>query len=175
MKNEMKSESVTNNKGIMASGDINNEYDSIQKGAPPVPLWKTWGLRFFFTAMVLVLGFNQLNYILEGASEWTRWRGLGHSMLFALAVFAIGGVFRPLAFLPIMIYEIVWKAVWLVVVALPPWLAGEQIPTVVSVKSSMIGICLIIIVIPWKYVWWRYFTQPIEPWRRKKQVSINQE
>jgi hypothetical protein len=96
-------------------------------------------------------------------------------MLFALAVFAIGGVFRPLAFLPIMIYEIVWKAVWLVVVALPPWLAGEQIPTVVSVKGSMIGICLIIIVIPWKYVWWRYFTQPIEPWRRKKQVSINQE
>ena len=169
----MKSEPVNDNQGVNGSGDINNEYQSIQKGAPLVPLWKTRGLRVFFAGMVLVLGSNQLNYILEGASEWTPWRGLGHSMLFALAVFAIGGLFRPLAFLPIMIYEIVWKAVWLGVVALPPWLAGEEIPAVVSVKGSMIGICLIIIVIPWKYVWWRYFTQPIEPWRRKKQVSNN--
>lgn len=164
----MKSKPVTENEGVKTNGYINKEYDSIQKDAPLVPLWKTWGLRLFFAAMVIVLGSNQLNYILEGASEWTRWRGLGHSMLFALAVFAIGGLFRPLVFLPIMIYEIAWKAVWLVVVALPPWLAGQEIPSVVNTKSSIIGICLIIIVIPWKYVWWKYFTQPIEPWRRKK-------
>ena len=167
----MKSKPVAANESVNANRDNNNEHGTIQNEAPTVPLWKTWGLRFFFIAMVLVLGSNQLNYILGGASEWTPWRGLGHSMLFALAVFAIGGVFRPLAFLPIMLYEIVWKAVWLAVVALPPWLAGEQIPGVVNAKSSMIGICLIIIVIPWKYVWWRYVTQPIEPWRRKKQVS----
>ncbi|MEW6998102.1 hypothetical protein AADZ86_10390 [Colwelliaceae bacterium BS250] len=169
----MKSKPVTDNEDVNASGDINNEYDSIQKDAPPVPLWKTWGLRIIFAAMVIVLGSKQLNYILEGASEWGNWRGLGHAMLFTLAVLAIGGVFRPLAFLPIMIYEIAWKTVWLVVVALPPWLAGEQIPGIVSVKGSIIGICLLIILIPWKYVRWRYFTQPIEPWRRNKQVSKN--
>ncbi|MCF6437485.1 hypothetical protein [Pseudoalteromonas sp. MMG022] len=167
----MKSKSVTDNEAVNTSVDNQSKYDSIQKSAPLVPLWKTWGLRVFFAGMVFVLGSNQLNYILEGASQWTPWRGLGHSMLFALAVFAIGGLFRPLAFLPIMLYEIVWKALWLVVVALPPWLAGEEIPSIVSVKGSTIGICLIMIVIPWKYVWWRYFTQPIEPWRRKKQVG----
>lgn len=141
----------------------------IESGAPIVPLWRIWGLRLFFAGMVFILGKNQLMYILEGSSEWGNWRGLGHSMLFALALFAIGGLFRPLAFLPIMIYEIVWKATWLVVVALPPFLAGEAIPTVVSVKGSMIGICLIAICIPWKYVWWKYFTLPVEPWRRKKE------
>ncbi|BBN82326.1 hypothetical protein PA25_23110 [Pseudoalteromonas sp. A25] len=171
----MKSKSDTNNEGINVSENNNSECGSIAKGAPPVPLWKTWGLRVFFAGMVVVLGSNQFNYILEGASEWGNWRGLGHSMLFALAVFAIGGLFRPLAFLPIMIYEIVWKAVWLFVVALPPWLSGEEIPGIVSVKGSIIGICLIMIVIPWKYVWWRYFAQPIEPWRRKKQKSDNTE
>lgn len=144
----------------------------IENGAPSVSLWKMWGLRLFFAGMVFVLGKNQLLYILEGASEWARWRGLGHSMLFALALFAIGGMFRPLTFLPLMIYEIVWKGIWLLVVALPPWLVGEEIPTIVSVKGSLIGICLIAICIPWKYVWWRYFEQPIEPWRRKK-VSHN--
>lgn len=148
--------------------DTNNnttDYESASNGAPSVPLWQIWGLRLFFAGIVFVLGSKQLNYILEGASEWTNWRGLGHSMLFALAIFAIGGLFRPIAFLPIMLYEIVWKGVWLVVVALPPWLAGEQIPAIVSVKGSLIGICLIMIVIPWKYVWWRYVKQPIEPWK----------
>ncbi|HSG53690.1 MAG TPA: hypothetical protein VLA40_16425 [Rheinheimera sp.] len=171
----MKSKAVSNNERVSLNGGNNNQYDSIQKGAPAVPLCKTWGLRLFFAGMVFVLGKNQLSYILEGTSAWTPWRGLGHSMLFALAVFAIGGLFRPLAFLPIMIYEIAWKTVWLVVVALPLWLAGEQIPGIVSVKGSIIGICLICIVIPWKYVWWKYFTQPIEPWRRKKQESNNKQ
>ncbi|MDM7860403.1 hypothetical protein QTP81_07330 [Alteromonas sp. ASW11-36] len=144
-----------------------------ENGAPSVPLWKTWGLRLFFAGMVVVLGKNQLLYILDGASEWTPWRGLGHSMLFALSLFAIGGLLRPLAFLPLMIYEVVWKAIWLTVVAMPPFLAGDEIPAIVSAKGSLIGICLICLVIPWRYVWWKYVTQPIEPWRRKKQENSN--
>lgn len=163
------------NKSVMANEEINtnkdiSDYESNLSGAPSVALWKTWGLRIIFAAMVIVLGSKQLNYILAGASEWSNWRGLGHSMLFTLAVLAIGGVFRPLAFLPLMIYEIAWKIVWLVVVAMPPWLAGQEIPAIVNAKSSIIGICILLVLIPWKYVWWRYFTLPIEPWRRKKQV-----
>lgn len=164
----MQSKSVIDNQGVNTARDNNNEYDSSLNGAPQVPLWKTWGLRLFFAGMVVILGKLQLGYILEGSSEWGNWRGLGHSMLFTLAVLAIGGLFRPLAFLPVMIYEIAWKTVWLVVVALPPWLADEKIPAIVDVKSSIIGIFLIIIVIPWRYVWWRYFMLPLEPWRRKK-------
>lgn len=147
---------------------IENE---IIKGAPAVPLWKTWGLRLFFAGLVFVIGRWQLIYILEGPSDWTPWRGVGHSFLFALAILSIGGMFRPLALLPIMIFEIVWKVVWLLAVALPLWMAGEQIPGVVSIKGSIIGSCLIATVIPWKYVWWRYFKQPLEPWRRKKQKA----
>ena len=148
---------------------IENE---MEKGAPIVPLWKTWGLRVFFAGLVFVIGRWQLTYILEGSADWTPWRGVGHSLLFALAVLAIGGMFRPLAFLPVMLFEIVWKVLWLAVVALPLWMAGEPIPGVVSVKGSLIGVGLIIICVPWKYVWWRYFTLPIEPWRHKKQSTI---
>jgi len=164
----MQKQPVIENDEITTSKVTHNENEAIQSTAPPVALWQTWGLRIIFAAMVIVLGSKQLNYILEGASQWNNWRGLGHSMLFTLAVLAIGGVFRPLAFLPLMIYEIAWKLVWLLVVALPPFLAGEPIPGIVSVKGSVIGICLIMVLIPWKYVWWRYFKQPIEPWRGKK-------
>ncbi len=143
----------------------------IENGAPIVPLWKTWGLRIFFAGLVFVIGKWQLMSILGGPYEWTSWRGVGHLLLFTLAILAIGGMFRPLTFLPVMLFEIVWKVVWLAAVALPLWMAGEQIPGVVSVKGSIIGSCLIAICIPWKYVWWKYFTLPIEPWRRKKQLA----
>ena len=38
----MKSKSVTNNDAVVTGENIKDEYDSILKGAPPVPLWKTW-------------------------------------------------------------------------------------------------------------------------------------
>ncbi len=167
----MKREPVTSNEDLLVKRDINDEYDSTEKGAPLVPLWKTWGLRLFFAGLVFVIGKWQLISILGGPSEWTSWQGVGHSLLLALAILSIGGMFRPLTFLPIMLFEIVWKTVWLSAVALPLWMAGEQIPGVVSVQGSIIGTGLIIICVPWKYVWWRYFTQAIEPWRCNKQVS----
>lgn len=68
-----------------------------------------------------------------------------------------------------MIYEVVWKAVWLIVVALPPFLAGEEIPRTVITTRTIIGICLLTILIPWKYV-----LQPIEPWKRKIQIDDEQ-
>ena len=167
----MKSNHIENS--YLASSDItsNREYRKTDQTPPSVALWKTWGLRLFFAGLVFVIGKWQLMSLLGGPSEWAPWRGAGHSLLLALAILSIGGMFRPLAFLPIMLFEVVWKAVWLTAVALPLWMAGEQIPGIVSVKGSIIGTGLIIICIPWKYVWWRYFTLPIEPWRRKKQVA----
>lgn len=133
--------------------------------APPVPLWKTWGLRLIFAAMVIVLGAKQLSFIVEGSAEWGAWKGLGHSMLVTLAVLAVVGVFRPLAMLPLMLYEMVWKAVWLLIIALPAFLDGRAVPSIVSVTGSSIGIVLLIILIPWRYVWWCYVAQPAERWR----------
>jgi hypothetical protein len=145
--------------------------DEIKREEPLVPLWQIWGLRLMFAAMVIVLGSRQLTYILEGSADWEPWRGLGHSMLFSLALLALVGVFRPIRLLPLMIYEVVWKSVWLLVVAMPPWLAGQPVPEIVNATGSMIGIAIITILIPWRYVWWAYVAQPIERWRPSQRVN----
>ncbi|WP_100644383.1 hypothetical protein [Alteromonas facilis] len=167
----MKSNPTIEQESAEISKSNQSQYGVVLEAPPVIPLWKTWGLRLFFAGLVFVIGRWQLMSILEGPSDWTPWRGVGHSLLFALAILAVGGMFRPIAFLPVMLFEIIWKAVWLAVVALPLWLAGEEIPGIVSVKGSLIGVGLIIICVPWKYVWWRYFAHPIEPWKRKKEVS----
>lgn len=142
-----------------------HEVNIAESGAPPVPLWRTGGLRLIFAAMALTLGLKQWTYIFNGTADWTKWEGLGHSMLATLALLAIAGVFHPLKLLPLMLYEMAWKTVWLLAIALPAWLDGRPVPTIVNVTATLIGIVILIILVPWRFVWWSYISQPVERWR----------
>jgi hypothetical protein len=86
-------------------------------------------------------------------------------MLATLGLLAIFGVFHPLKLLPLMLFEIAWKSVWLLSVALPARLGDRVVPEIVNVPASIAGIVIVSILIPWRYVYWRYFAQPVEPWR----------
>ncbi len=142
--------------------------EEFENHAPPIPLWQTWGLRLIFAAIAIVLGSKQLGFVLDGTADWAPWKGLGHSMLLTLAILSFVGIFHPIKFLPLMLYEIAWKTVWLLVIALPAWTAGRDIPDIVNITASSVGIVVVCILIPWRYVWWRYVVQPIEPWRRNR-------
>ena len=132
---------------------------------PPVALWRTWGLRLIFAAMVLVLGSNQWSQILAGTDDWPAWEGLGRSMLAMLALLALAGVFHPLKMLPLMLYEMGWKLVWLLAIALPAWVDGRVVPDIVNVTATCIAMVVLTILIPWRYVWRQYILNPAEPWR----------
>lgn len=144
------------------------EAGQVGSGAPPVALWRTWGLRLIFAAMAIVLSTEQWSYILGGTADWSEWQGLGHCMLATLGPLAILGVFHPIKLLPLMLFEIAWKTVWLLGIALPAWLGDRIVPDIVNVPASSIGIVVVSMLIPWRYVWWRYVVQPAEPWRRDK-------
>jgi len=93
----------------------------IENNAPQVPFSKTKYFKLYFVGMVFLLVKNSQLYRLKDCYRWNNWQELGHSMLFA-----IGRLFRLLAFLLIMIYKAVCKAVCLSVVILPVFLTGEE-------------------------------------------------
>ena len=142
------------------------EAGQVGSGAPPVALWRTWGLRLIFAAMAIVLSAEQWSYLLGGTANWSSWKGVGHSMLATLGLIAILGILHPVKLLPLMLFEIAWKAIWLLAIALPAWLGDRAVPDIMNVPASCIGIVVVSILVPWRHVWWRYFSQPIEPWRR---------
>lgn len=147
------------------------EAGQVGSEAPPVTLWRTWGLRLIFAAMAIVLSTEQWSYILGGTAAWSEWKGLGHCMLAILGLLAILGVFHPVKLLPLMLFEIAWKTVWLLGIALPAWLGDRVVPDIVNVPASAIGIVVVSMLMPWRYVWWRYVVQPVEPWRRDKNAA----
>ncbi len=79
------------------------------------------------------------------------------SLLGALALLAALGIRFPLKMLPILIFELIWKLIWVFGFALPTWLNhGLDNYTRETLFACLIGILLIPIVIPWRYVYNHY-------------------
>lgn len=98
---------------------------------------------------------------------WDRWHGVGASMLAALTLLCAVGIRYPLQMLPLLVFELAWKVIFLVAVALPLWRAGALDPaTRASAIECLPGVILVPLVLPWGYVWANYVKKAGDRWRR---------
>jgi hypothetical protein len=95
-------------------------------------------------------------------------------MLAALALSAGLGIRYPLQMLPLLLFELVWRAIWLISVALPLWSANQLGPdTLESLPSILFGEITVLIVIPWRYVFANYVKKPGDRWSTVAQDGGN--
>jgi len=57
--------------------------------------------------------------------DWSLAQGVASSLLAALSVLAVFGIRYPLQMLPVLLFELEWKAIWLIAIALPRWFSHE--------------------------------------------------
>ena len=97
---------------------------------------------------------------------WTLARGVANSLLAALSLLAGLGIRYPLQMLPVLLFELGWKAIWLIAIALPRWVAHDVDPdtwrTSITCLAAMV-ICPLLI--PWSYVFTNYVMKPGDRWR----------
>ncbi len=135
---------------------------------PPVATWRINAMRFLFLLMAVVMGAMFVwPQLLFHSADWDVMRGLAKSMLAALALMSLLGVRYPMQMLPLMLYEIAWKTVWLVLIAGRAWMAGRWSADLESLFQDCIGIIIAYFIVPWRYVWARYVMQPMEPLRQR--------
>ncbi len=134
---------------------------------PDVAMWRINAMRLLFLLMALVMGSVVWSQLLFQSADWPVARGLAKSMLAALALLSLLGVRYPLQMLPLMIYEVAWKTVWLLLIALRAWTAGKWNADIESLFVDCIGIVIAYFIVPWRYVWARYVRQPMEPLVRR--------
>ena len=99
------------------------------------------------------------------ASSLSVMEGAVVSMLVAMSLLAFLGLRRPLAMLPILVFEVAWKLIWLAAVAVPHLLAGDMDAPTEKLYSSILWVVLPLAVTPWDYVWKRYVKAPGDRWR----------
>jgi hypothetical protein len=130
-----------------------------------VPLWRLYFLRAVYLLLAVGGSFISWAEILDPAASWKFMNGVVVCMLGALSLLALLGVRYPLQMLPLLFWEISWKLIWLLRIALPAWRSGHIDPAVSSNLFSCVLVILVIAAVPWSYVWRHYLSKPGDPWR----------
>jgi len=130
-----------------------------------VSILRLYLLRALYLLITVGLSFTIWPQILNHPTPWSLWHGVGCSLLAAVSVLAALGIRYPLKMLPVLFFELVWKSIWLLAVALPLWKAGKMdAVNLETTQNCLMGI-IVPLVIPWKYVWANYVKMPGDRWK----------
>ena len=130
-----------------------------------VSTFRLYLMRSLYLLMFLGQGSIQWPQIVH-ASASSFWHGVGSSLLLGMALVSLLGVRYPLQMLPVLLFELLWKIIWSLAIALPQWSAGRMDPDVLeSAPSVLFGVIIVPIVIPWTYVFANYVNKPGDRWR----------
>ena len=127
-----------------------------------VSLVRLYVLRAMY--LVLAIGLGAM-IVPEIVSHPLASRGVIVSLLGAVWLLAFLGLRYPLEMLPLLMFELGWKSIWMIAYGLPQWSAGQLPPTFAEDFFNIgFGMILMPLVIPWTYVWRHYIKQPGARW-----------
>jgi hypothetical protein len=130
-----------------------------------VSLFRLYALRTAYLFVAAGLAATVWPLLIMHSPQWPLMNGVVCSMLGALSVLAAFGIRYPLQMLPVLLFELLWKGIWLIAVALPLWSADQiDARTWATVRDCVVAVVLIP-VIPWRYVIAQYVTRPGDRWR----------
>lgn len=127
-----------------------------------VSLLRLYILRAMY--LVLVVGLGAM-IVPQLVSHEVTSRGVIAALLGAVWLLAFLGLKYPLKMLPLLLFELAWKAIWMIFYGLPQWSAGQYPPTFAEDFFNIAFGGVLLLVIPWGYVWRHYVKAPSERWR----------
>jgi hypothetical protein len=138
-------------------------------GDRKVSLLRLYLLRATYLLLVIGLGGMILPELL-----WHQptARGVIPSLLGGVWLLAFLGLRHPLQMLPVLMFELAWKAIWFFDYGLPQWYSGHFPPTFADDFNPIAaGVILMPIVIPWGYVYRHHIKAKGDRWSRENQTD----
>lgn len=129
---------------------------------------RLWVMRAMYLVMALGIGLTIWPLIISHGSTLPRMTGVAWALLGTIGLLALLGIRYPLRMLPLLLVELSWKVIWLTAFALPRWLDGtldEAMRT--TIFETSLG-AVLILVIPWRYLWANYVVRPGDPWALRR-------
>lgn len=124
------------------------------EGVRPVNIYL---LQTVFLLIFLFVGYDSWSALFTHEGAWNPMRAAALSMFAAYSLLSILGVFRPLKMLPIMVFVVVYKSIWLLFVAYPLWAAGQLAGSPAEEMTKVfLWVPLAIVAVPWKYALDKY-------------------
>lgn len=123
---------------------------------------RLWVMRAMYLLMAIGIGLTIWPLIVSHGSTVPRMTGVAWALLGTIGLLALIGLRYPLQMIPLLLVELTWKVIWLSAFALPRWLDGTlDKPMRTTIFETSLG-AVLILVIPWTYVWRHYVREPAD-------------
>lgn len=132
---------------------------------PQVSLFRLYTLRIAYFIMAAGLGAFVWPDVIRHTNEFGAAHGIQCALLAGLGLTAALGLRYPVQMLPVLIFELTWKAIYLVAFALPLWRAHQITDAVAADIRAVAMVIILVPLIPWRYVFTHYVLKPGDRWK----------
>lgn len=124
-------------------------------------------LRAAYFMIFVFLTTQVLPQVILRGTSYPHMSGVARALLGALGLLALLGIRYPIKMLPILLFELAWKAIWVFAIGLPLRMANKLDPgQAQTFVDCTFGVVFCLIVIPWPYVIDTYFRAAGDRWKR---------
>jgi hypothetical protein len=137
--------------------------DAQPRHEPSLPTWRLNLMRVGYLVMGGGLAVYKWPEFLAH-EPWELMHGTVLAMLVAMSVLALLGLRYPQQMLPILLFEVGWKALWLGTVALPLWLDDNLTGAMWENTMKVFWVIIVVVVIPWRHAFRQFVLAHGERW-----------
>lgn len=131
-----------------------------------VSAFRLYVLRAAYALIAVGLALMVWPKMIQHTDGWALKYGDTFGLLAGVQVLAMLGVRYPVKMLPLLFFELTWKSIWLLAIALPLWRANQIDPgTAESIQACVMGVVISVVAIPWRYVWAKFVRESGDGWR----------
>ena len=127
------------------------------EGVRPISIYV---LRVYFALMFFMMGYTAWSHIVNHEGDWEPLNAVTWCVWAAYATISVFGIYKTLKMLPIVLFMIFYKILWLIVVAFPLWKTNKLIgSTSEELANIFIWATLPVLFFPWIY-FYNNFVKP---------------
>lgn len=114
-------------------------------------------LRLVYALTFLFVGIDSWTAIINHTGSWDHVKAVAFCVWAAYSALSFLGLIHPLKMLPLVLFQIFYKVIWLIVVAYPLWRANQLTGSPAEEMAyTFLWVVLPVIAVPWKYVFENY-------------------
>ncbi|HUH54244.1 MAG TPA: hypothetical protein VLZ32_00785 [Rhodanobacter sp.] len=121
-------------------------------------------MRAVFLLNFVVLGSDVWPALLNHPEPWDPVKSAAFSFWAALSLLSLLGLRYPVRMLPLLLFQLTYKIIWLLAVAFPQW---SDFQSVELTRIMLFGLIIDSLVIPWPFVFRNYVKAHGDHWKRR--------
>lgn len=127
-----------------------------------VSLFRLYLMRIGYLVNFVLVGLGAWPALINNTGPWDPVRGAAFSLYAALSTMSALGIRYPVKMVPLFLFQLFYKVVWLIAVAAPTWPALRGAAMVMAA-----GAIMDFIVIPWPFVFEHYLRWRGDAWKQR--------